>query len=125
MPDCIICIIDTIHKQPTHSAVSVEYPGFFFQMSLLDILEERSHDVSSYTRSAVLKAWISLTQSGTLPVERVIPVTVMAIDRLQDKTVIVRKQSLQVNSQFLSIISPLLILILTITFVAPHDVAGK
>ena len=93
--------------------------------ALLDILEERSHDVSSYTRSAVLKAWISLTQSGTLPVERVIPVTVMAIDRLQDKTVIVRKQSLQVNSQFLSIISPLLILILTITFVAPHDFAGK
>ena len=93
--------------------------------ALLDILEERSHDVSSYTRSAVLKAWISLTQSGTLPVERVIPVTVMAIDRLQDKTVIVRKQSLQVSSQFLSIISPLLILILTITFVAPHDFAGK
>jgi condensin complex subunit 1 len=66
--------------------------------ALLDILEARSHDVSSYTRSAVLKSFISLTQGGSLPVERVFPVTVLAIDRLQDKTVIVRKQSLQVRS---------------------------
>lgn len=65
--------------------------------ALLDILQERSHDISSYTRSAVLKAWIRLAQSGSIPVERVLPVTVMAIDRLQDKTVIVRKQSLQVS----------------------------
>ena len=65
--------------------------------SLLDILETRSHDVSSYTRSAVLKAWISLTQAGTLPVERVLPVTALAIDRLNDKTVAVRRQSLQVS----------------------------
>jgi condensin complex subunit 1 len=66
--------------------------------ALLDILEARSHDVSSYTRSAVLKTWISLTQSGTLPVERVIPCTVLAIDRLQDKTVMARKQALQVSN---------------------------
>lgn len=66
--------------------------------ALLDILETRSHDVSSYTRSACLKAWIALIQGGTLPIERVIPATVMAIDRLQDKTVVVRKQALQVSS---------------------------
>lgn len=66
--------------------------------TLLEILTARSHDVSSYTRSAVLKAWINLVQSGSLPVQRVIAVTLLAIDRLQDKTVIVRKQSLQVSS---------------------------
>jgi len=69
--------------------------------ALLDILEARSHDVSSYTRSAVLKTWISLTQSGTLPVERVIPCTVLAIDRLQDKTVMARKQALQLLTTML------------------------
>jgi condensin complex subunit 1 len=69
--------------------------------ALLDILEARSHDVSSYTRSAVLKTWISLTQSGTLPVERVIPCTVLAIDRLQDKTVMARKQALQVRIEII------------------------
>ena len=65
--------------------------------ALLNILQERSHDVSSYTRSAVLKSWIHLAHSGSIPVERMLPVTVMAIDRLQDKTVMVRKQSLQVR----------------------------
>ena len=64
--------------------------------ALLDILQERSRDVSSYTRSAVLKSWIRLAHSSSIPVERILPVTVMAIDRLQDKTVMVRKQSLQV-----------------------------
>ena len=65
--------------------------------ALLDILQERSHDISSYTRSAVLKSWIRLAHSGSIPVERILPVTIMAIDRLQDKTVMVRKQSLQVR----------------------------
>ena len=65
--------------------------------ALLDILQERSHDISSYTRSAVLKSWIRLAHSGSIPVERIPLVTTMAIDRLQDKTVIVRKQSLQVR----------------------------
>lgn len=64
--------------------------------ALLDILQERAHDVSSYTRSAVLKSWIRLAQTGYIPVDRILPVTTMAIDRLQDKTVMVRKQSLQV-----------------------------
>jgi condensin complex subunit 1 len=65
--------------------------------ALLDILQERAHDVSSYTRSAVLKAWIRLAHAGYIPVERIHSVTNMAIERLQDKTVIVRKQSLQVG----------------------------
>lgn len=69
--------------------------------SLLDIMQERSRDVSSYTRSAVLKAWIRLAHSGNIPVERILPVTTMAIDRLQDKTVMVRKQSLQLLTTLL------------------------
>lgn len=66
--------------------------------SLLEILVERSHDVSSYTRSAVLKAWISLVQANALPIPQTIPVTILATDRLKDKTVMVRKQALQVRN---------------------------
>lgn len=69
--------------------------------ALLGILQERAHDISSYTRSAVLKAWIRLAQSGSITVEQVLPVTIMAIDRLQDKTVMVRKQSLQLLTTLL------------------------
>eukprot|EP00980_Cylindrotheca_fusiformis_P021683 scaffold8529_cov137-Cylindrotheca_fusiformis.AAC.13 len=80
--------------------------------ALLDLLEERAHDVSSYTRSAVLKAWISLVQSGSIPVKRVVSVTAFAIDRLKDKTVMVRKQALQLlttlleNNPFLGDLDP-------------------
>lgn len=67
--------------------------------SLLNILTERVCDVSSFTRAAVLKAWISLVVSGALPKDRLLPVTKMAIDRLQDKTVVVRKQAMHVRTR--------------------------
>ena len=53
--------------------------------------------MSSFTRVAVLKAWISVTQNGALPLERLMLVTSLAIDRLQDKTVMVRRSSMQVS----------------------------
>ena len=74
--------------------------GLNFEKSrenLLDILAARAHDTSSYTRSVVLKTWIILTQVGAVPIARIHSVTDMAIDRLHDKTVMVRKQSLQVR----------------------------
>ena len=64
--------------------------------NLLDLLTERVYDVSSFTRAAVLKAWISLVQTRSLPKERVLSVTKLAMDRLQDKTVMGRKQAMQV-----------------------------
>ena len=65
---------------------------------LLDILTERSHDVSSFTRGTVLKTWATLIEAQALPVKRLIPVTALAIDRLQDKTVIVRRNAMQVRA---------------------------
>lgn len=62
--------------------------------ALLDILAERVYDVSSFTRAAALKAWVSLVSSSTMPKERLLAVTKLALDRLQDKTVAVRKQSM-------------------------------
>ncbi|CAJ1944395.1 unnamed protein product [Cylindrotheca closterium] len=80
--------------------------------TLLTILQERAHDVSSYTRSAALKAWIRLVQEGSIPVDSFISVTMIAMDRLKDKTVIVRKQALQLltvlleNNPFLGELDP-------------------
>lgn len=64
--------------------------------ALLDLLTERAHDVSSYTRSTVLKVWINLVESQRLPKERVMATTNLALDRLHDKTVLVRRQAMQV-----------------------------
>jgi condensin complex subunit 1 len=66
--------------------------------ALLDLLMDRVYDVTSFTRATVLKALISLTASGSLPKERVLPLTKLAMDRLQDKTVMVRKQSMLVRT---------------------------
>ena len=63
--------------------------------TLLGLLTERVYDVSSYTRAAVMKAWIRLCQTNTIPKEQISMVTRLAMDRLQDKTVVVRKQSMQ------------------------------
>lgn len=96
--------------------------------ALLDILQERAHDVSSYTRSAVLKAWIKLAQTGSIPVDRILPVTTMAIDRLQDKTVMVRKQSLQVRfNKQAGVLFLKLFLVLPCTFhlVVAHNIARE
>ena len=64
--------------------------------ALLDILCDRVLDVSSFTRGAVLKAWISIVSANALPIERLMSVTALASDRLRDKTVVVRRSAMQV-----------------------------
>ena len=65
--------------------------------ALLDILTERVRDSSSFTRVAVLKAWATVVEADCLPLERFLPVTALAIGRLQDKTVMVRRSAMQVS----------------------------
>jgi condensin complex subunit 1 len=64
--------------------------------AFLDLLMERMFDVSSFTRAAVMKSWIRLVEANALPVDRVHSVARAAVERLQDKTVIVRKHAMQV-----------------------------
>ena len=66
--------------------------------SLFDILCARTRDVTSFTRAASLKTLNELTEKQSLPLDRVGPVTEIAIDRLRDKTVMVRRASMQVSS---------------------------
>lgn len=75
----------------SHCALNAENS----QSGLLDILAERVYDTSSYTRCASLKAWLRLAGNQGIPKDRIIAVTTLAMDRLQDKTVLVRKQAMQ------------------------------
>lgn len=81
--------------------------------AIMDILIERVHDISSFTRVSVLKAWANLTANESLPLDRVMPVTAMAIDRLQDKTVMVRRSAMQLltllleNNPFMGSLDPM------------------
>ena len=65
--------------------------------SLFDILCDRTCDITSFTRGAALKVLNDLTEKQSLPLDRIMPVTAIAIDRLQDKAVMVRRYAMQVS----------------------------
>ena len=65
--------------------------------SLFDILCDRTCDITSFTRGAALKILNDLTEKQSLPLDRIMPVTAIAIDRLQDKAVMVRRYAMQVS----------------------------
>ena len=79
--------------------------------ALLDILTERVRDSSSFTRVAVLKAWATVVESDCLPLERFLLVTALAISRLQDKTVMVRRSAMQVSSLYYIFLVPVYLLL--------------
>lgn len=68
---------------------------------IIDMLIERTHDVSSYARSAVLKVWITLVESDSLPLVRFGSVAEVGLDRLSDKTATVRKSATQLLTALL------------------------
>jgi condensin complex subunit 1 len=58
---------------------------------LLDILMERVRDVNSFTRAASLRVWCTLLENEVIPVNRIGSVAELGVDRLYDKTAVVRK----------------------------------
>lgn len=62
--------------------------------TILDVIVERTHDVSPYTRAAVLRVWHSLLVANAVPVRRLGNVSEIAYDRLFDKAQAVRKNAL-------------------------------
>jgi condensin complex subunit 1 len=63
--------------------------------ALLDVLEERVRDSSSYTRAAVLRAWCSLCERGALPHARILASAKLGAARLRDKSALVRRAAVQ------------------------------
>ena len=68
---------------------------------MLDLLIERTHDMSPFTRAVVLKVWISLVESNSIPVKRFASVAEIGFDRLMDKTGIVRKSAIALLSSLI------------------------
>ena len=61
---------------------------------LLDLLGERVHDTSSYVRSATLNAWAFLGAQNAIPLAYYSIATDVCIERINDKSSIVRKQAI-------------------------------
>ena len=62
---------------------------------MLDMLTERAHDVSAYTRAVVHKTWCTLAEANLVPAERFNRVVDISVDRFVDKTAAVRKAAMQ------------------------------
>jgi condensin complex subunit 1 len=69
--------------------------------SLLDLLKERVNDVSSYTRSRVLQTWKELADQNAIPVRFFAVVCNCAVERLDDKSLIVSKGAIQLLTSLL------------------------
>ena len=65
-----------------------------FRDSVLNMLVERVHDSSPYTRAAVLKVWARLLEAGAVPAKRVGCVVDISVDRLFDKNAGVRRNAI-------------------------------
>lgn len=64
------------------------------KQAMLEILLERCRDVSAYTRSRVLQVWAELCEEHSVSVGLWNEVAAVAAGRLEDKSAIVRKSSL-------------------------------
>lgn len=71
------------------------------QKSLLNLLEGRILDTSSYCRSKLLQVWIDMAENGAIPSDHWNTVSGIAVDRLSDKTLQVRKNALQLLTTLL------------------------
>lgn len=65
-------------------------------VSVIGLLEERQHDVNAFARSATLRVFTSLVDHGFIPLSKYLAITRVAIERLQDKGVLVRKNAMNV-----------------------------
>lgn len=66
-------------------------------LQVLELIEERQHDVNAFVRSASLRVLNTLCVDGFIPLSKYVSVTFVALERLQDKAVLVRKNGMLVS----------------------------
>lgn len=67
----------------------------------LEDLWNHMNDISSYVRSKVLQIWNELKSRDAVPLAWILRIVVRAIERLEDKTAMVRKNSITLLKSFL------------------------
>ena len=66
-------------------------------VSILQLLQERGHDVNAFVRSATLRTISLLCSEGLVPLNEYVNVTKTALERVKDKAVLVRKNAINVS----------------------------
>ena len=68
-------------------------------ISIIQLLRERGHDVNAFVRSAALRTLNLLCEEGRIPLSEYVLVTKMALERVRDKAVLVRKNAVAVGNR--------------------------
>ena len=71
-----------------------------FPLTLLK--QDHIHDINAFSRSRVLQVWLHLCREKAIPLPRQRSVMSLTLGRLQDKSSIVRKNAVQLLSEFLT-----------------------
>ena len=64
------------------------------KQGFLDLLVERVHDVSAFTRARVLQTWATMAEKKAIPLSHWLVVADLGIGRLNDKAALVRKAAM-------------------------------
>ena len=83
-------------SQPESKEIELHSIDLKTAVSVLQLLQERSHDVNAFVRSATLRTLATLCNEGLIPLSEYVSVTQIALERVKDKAVLVRKNAVNV-----------------------------
>eukprot|EP00808_Paulinella_micropora_P010470 g5042.t1 len=69
---------------------------------MFTLLVERAHDVNAFARSKVMQVWLELVEANVLPKVKFLAVAQVALDRLMDKTVQVRRYAVKLLGELVA-----------------------
>ena len=84
----------SLTEERDRSTSDASAPLLRAKQGFLDLLVERVHDVSAFTRARVLQTWASMAEKKAVPLSHWLVVADLAIGRLGDKSALVRKAAM-------------------------------
>lgn len=90
-------IVDLIGNSIIYMHNNESVDSRYTRDTLLDILQERVHDIHAFTRSNCLKVIEQVFTEESLPLNRIVTMTALAGDRMKDKSSFVRKSAMKVK----------------------------
>ncbi|XP_035900362.1 condensin complex subunit 1 isoform X2 [Anopheles stephensi] len=97
------CVLQIMGEAVVSELTSEELPDELKETrdEFLDDLLNHIMDISAHVRSKVLQVWLNLKENNAVPLAWIHKVLNLAVERLEDKALVVRKQSIALIKAFL------------------------
>ena len=90
-----------LNEDRDRSTSDASAPLLRAKQGFLDLLVERVHDVSAFTRARVLQTWAIMAEKKAIPLSHWLVVADLGIGRLHDKAALVRKAAMNLLATML------------------------